>query len=122
MTEQNDTDARVKVSRAIKHVGMTIGEIRGILGYRPQKGNPYNLSVNSGFNVILERISALKKSYGHINSVFENIAQFYPQESKGKISAKITATRLAIEALQEYETILSNIKGSLNELPTKFFN
>ena len=121
--EQAEIDAKVKVLKAIDYVGTTIGMIRTILGRGPYKeGNAYNLPVNSGFDIILEGISALKKEYRYLNSLFENISQFYPKPNRANIDAKITATRAAIEALGEFETILSNIKRSLNELPTRFFD
>jgi len=122
---QEELDARVKVSKAVDYVGTTIGMIRAILGRGPYEGckvNAYHLPVNSGFDIILEGITALKKEYGYLNSVFESIAPFYPESNRKNINVKLTATHAAIEALQEYEAILSNIKTSLNELPMRFFD
>lgn len=121
--EQAEIDAKVKVLKAIDYVGTTIGMIRTILGRGPyKKGNAYNLPVNSGFDIILEGISCLKKEYRYLNSVFEDISQFYPEANRKNIDAKLTATHAALEALDEYKAILSNIKRSLNELPTRFFD
>lgn len=120
--EQNDIDARLKVSKTIDYVGTTVGMIRTILGRGPHKANAYDLPINDGFNIILNGIAALSKEYGYLNSLFESIAPFYPESSRKNINVKLTATRAAIEALGEFETILSNIKRSLNELPTRFFD